>query len=69
MLLGQKRRWHKDCCLFAILHSLKDRADRDFGLPESDIATHKAIHWGLPFHVGFDFVNRLLLIWSGFEGK
>ncbi|CAB4720281.1 unannotated protein [freshwater metagenome] len=67
MLLGKKRRWNKDRCLFAILHRLKHCPDRNFGLSESHIATHKAIHRRLAFHVGFDFVNCRLLIRRRFK--
>ena len=57
MLLDEKRRWHQDSDLFAVLDCFEGRADCDLGFSIAHVAREETIHGHGLFHVGFHFVN------------
>ena len=57
VLLDEKRRWHQDGDLFAVLDCFESCADCDLGFSIAHVAREKAVHGHGFFHVGFHFVN------------
>ena len=53
---------HEEDDLIALLHHLKGRAERNFGLAVAHVAANQAVHDSSLFEVRLDIRNRLQLV-------
>ena len=64
MLVGQNGGRHKYGNLLPIVHSLESGANGNLGLTKTNIPTNQSIHWSFTFHIPFDILCCLTLIWG-----
>ena len=69
MLLREHRRRHKNGRLLSVGHAFERGAQRHLGLAVPHVAAQKTIHRGRRFHVLFDILDRLQLVWRFLEGE
>ena len=62
MLEGEHRCRHEHRHLLGVARRLERRTYRHFGLAETHVATHKAVHRSGRLHVGFHVVRGALLV-------
>src|SRR5690606_27896113 len=69
MLLRQNGVWYRYRYLFAIANGFESCPDGHFCFPEANVAAYEAIHWVGLFHIPFNILCGLTLVWRIFIDK